>query len=67
MKKQSTSTADSTPEELEITVVTKEGGVTGREVQMKLPSETTFKSIIEFMKEQKLLKSKNVQVRPVHN
>lgn len=34
---------------------------------MKLPPETTFASIIKFMQEQDLLKTKNAIVRPAHN
>ena len=33
---------------------------------MKLPSETTFGTIIKFMHEQKLLSTKNAIVRPMH-
>lgn len=34
---------------------------------MKLPPDTSFGSIIKFMHEQGLLKTKNAVVRPAHN
>ena len=68
MKKQSASTEDgSLQEELEITVIKKSKGCNSQEIKMKLPGETTFGTIIKFMHEEGLLKSKNAIVRPVHN
>ena len=68
MKKLSGSTNDnSVPEELEVTVIKKTGGVCSQEIKMKLPNDTTFGTIIKFMHEQSLLKSKNAIVRPTHN
>ena len=54
------------PEELEVTVIKKANGVCSQEIKMKLPSETTFGTIIKFMHEQKLLSTKNAIVRPMH-
>lgn len=34
---------------------------------MKLPSETTFGCVVEFMKEEGLVKNDNVIIRPSHN
>ncbi len=34
---------------------------------MKLPPETSFGSIVKFMHEQGLLKTRNAVVRPAHN
>jgi len=68
MKKQSAqSTETSANEELEVVVIKKSNGVCSQEIRMKLPPETTFGSIIKFMQEQDLLKTKNAIVRPAHN
>ena len=68
MKGKGSSTADSSvPEELEVTVIKKSGGVCSQEIKMKLPNDTTFGNIIKFMNEQGLLKTKNAIVRPSHN
>lgn len=68
MKKQSASTTDSSiPEELEVTVIKKSKGVCSQEIKMKLPSDTTFGTIVKFMQDQGLLKGKHAIVRPAHN
>lgn len=68
MKKQSAqSTETSANEDLEVVVIKKSNGVCSQEIRMKLPPETTFGSIIKFMQEQDLLKTKNAIVRPAHN
>ena len=48
-------------------MIKKSNGVCSQEIRMKLPPETTFASIIKFMQEQDLLKTKNAIVRPAHN
>lgn len=47
-------------------MIKKTKDVYSQEVKMKLPNDTTFECIIEFMTEQGLLKDKNVIVRPYH-
>jgi hypothetical protein len=67
MKKQNMSTSESTTsDELEVVVIKKSQGVCSQEIRMKLPPETTFSAIINFMYDQGLLQTKKAIVRPAH-
>ena len=65
--KSSTSTTGSIPTELEITVIKKSKDIYSQEVKMKLPSDTNFECVVEFMVEQGFLKGKDVIIRPAEN
>lgn len=67
MKGSTSTNATSIPEELEVTMIKKTKDIYSQEIKMKLPSDTTFGCIIEFMMEQGLLKDDNVIIRPSHN
>ena len=61
------STSTNAPEELEVTIIKKTNNVYSQEIKMKLPSETTFGCLADFMKDEGLLSTNNVIIRPCHN
>lgn len=67
MKKVQSKTTTSPGEDLEVVLIKKANGVFSKEIKLKLPAETTFGSIIKFMFDEGLLKTKNAIIRPAHN